>query len=238
MQTTTVKPSRTQPAGTLRTQATAKAAQLETASASILTAARFALTSEQEHSLGGWSRTSRDESLGITEIVYQETRKMPIRRLLYVDGSNTGYTDEAAFEAAYRAANAAKQAEPRRTQQAGTRNVFALTADGFKAAARAKAAAKRAKAAATALTYGLIYNGGNPNCPTGYHLMTPSGVIVRVENGRTLRVDDGLPYEDQIILDGMNARLEAMGETFRVPNKHRAIRTALWLELDEIGGAL
>ena len=121
----TATPSRTQPAGTAcagtpRTQATAKAGQLDTASASILTAARFALTSEQEHSLGGWSRTSQDASLGITEIVYQETRKMPIRRLLYVDGSNTGYADEAAFEAAYRAANAAKQAEPRRTQPAGT----------------------------------------------------------------------------------------------------------------------
>ena len=138
--------------------------------------------------------------------------------------------------------------KPSRTQPAGTRtqatkaarNVFALTADGFKAAARAKAAAKRAKADATALTYGLIYNGGNPNCPSGFDLDTPSGVRVCIEpgTGRTLRHDNGLPYEDQTILDTMNARLEAMGETFRVPNKHRAIRMALWLELDEIGGAL
>jgi len=129
---------------------------------------------------------------------------------------------------------ATKPAGTPRTQatKAG-RNVFALTADGFKAAARAKADAKRAKAEATALTYGLIYNGGNPNCPTGYHLMTPCGVIVRVENGRTLRVDDGLPYEDQVILDGINERMAAMGETFRVSNKHGYILRALWLELPE-----
>jgi len=134
-------------------------------------------------------------------------------------------------------------ATPSRTQPAGTprtqataksRSVFTLTASGFVAAARAKAADKRAKADAAALSYGLVYNGGNPNCPTGFHLQTPSGVIVRVSNGRTLRVDDGQPYKDQTLLDGINDRLAALRETFRVYNKHQRIVRTLWLELPEV----